>query len=55
MIIVNLADFPLFIDAIGGVDVKTGRICSEISGGAATAASRSILKPGVHHLNGTRR
>ena len=33
LIIVNLANFPKFIDAIGGVDVKTGRICSNISGG----------------------
>ena len=33
LIIVNLANFPKFIDAIGGVDVTTGRICSNISGG----------------------
>jgi LCP family protein required for cell wall assembly len=53
LIIVDLANFPKFIDAIGGVDVKTGRICSEISGGAAKGGWTLNLKPGVHHLNGT--
>ena len=33
VIIVNLAAFPQFIDAIGGVDVTTGKVCSDISGG----------------------
>ncbi|MGZ4267574.1 MAG: LCP family protein, partial [Solirubrobacteraceae bacterium] len=28
VIIVNLAAFPQFIDAIGGIDITTGRICS---------------------------
>ena len=28
VIIINFANFPKFIDAIGGVNVKTGRICS---------------------------
>src|SRR5205085_3671372 len=28
IIIVNLAAFPKFIDAIGGIDIRTGRICS---------------------------
>ncbi|HEX4010563.1 MAG TPA: LCP family protein [Solirubrobacteraceae bacterium] len=53
IIIVNLADFPKFINDIGGIDVKTGRICSEISGGAANGGWTLNLKPGVHHLNGT--
>jgi anionic cell wall polymer biosynthesis LytR-Cps2A-Psr (LCP) family protein len=35
LIVVNLAAFPKFIDAIGGIDIKTGRVCSNISGGAA--------------------
>ena len=52
MIIVNLANFPKFIDAIGGVDVKTGRICSEISGGAKNGGLTLDLSPGTHHLNG---
>jgi LCP family protein required for cell wall assembly len=52
LIIVNLANFPKFIDAIGGVTVKTGRICSEISGGAANGGWTLNLHPGTHHLTG---
>jgi LCP family protein required for cell wall assembly len=52
IIIVNLAAFPAFIDAIGGVDVKTGRVCSDISGGARNGGFSLYLRPGVHHLNG---
>jgi LCP family protein required for cell wall assembly len=52
VIIVNLANFPAFIDAIGGIDVKTGRICSNISGGAKNGGFSLYLKPGVHHLSG---
>jgi LCP family protein required for cell wall assembly len=52
LIVVNLANFPKFIDAIGGVTVKTGRICSEISGGAANGGWTLNLHPGVHHLTG---
>ena len=53
VIIVNLAAFPQFIDAIGGVDVKTGRVCSDISGGAENGGFSLYLSPGTHHLNGT--
>ncbi len=52
VIIINFANFPKFIDAIGGVAVKTGRICSQISGGAAKGGFSLNLKPGVHHLSG---
>jgi LCP family protein required for cell wall assembly len=52
LIIVNLAAFPAFINAIGGVDVKTGRVCSEISGGVKNGGFTLNLRPGVHHLNG---
>ncbi|HTU97238.1 MAG TPA: LCP family protein [Solirubrobacteraceae bacterium] len=52
IIIVNLANFPKFIDDIGGVTVKTGRICSNISGGAANGGFSLFLKPGTHHLTG---
>jgi LCP family protein required for cell wall assembly len=52
VIIVNLANFPKFIDAIGGVDVKTGRICSNISGGVKKGGFSLFLAPGVHHLTG---
>jgi LCP family protein required for cell wall assembly len=52
LIIINLANFPKFIDAIGGIDVTTGRICSQISGGVARGGFTLNLSPGTHHLNG---
>jgi LCP family protein required for cell wall assembly len=52
VIVVNLAAFPPFIDAIGGITIRTGRVCSNISGGAAQGGFTLDLKPGVHHLNG---
>ena len=52
VIIVNLAAFPPFINAIGGINIKTGRVCSVISGGPAKGGFSLFLKPGVHHLNG---
>jgi LCP family protein required for cell wall assembly len=52
VIIINFANFPKFIDAIGGVTVKTGRICSEISGGVQNGGFTLNLAPGTHHLNG---
>ncbi len=52
LIIVNLANFPKFIDAIGGVTVQTGRICSNISGGVAKGGFSLFLRPGTHHLTG---
>jgi LCP family protein required for cell wall assembly len=52
VIIVNLAAFPPFINAIGGINVKTGRVCSVISGGPANGGFSLFLKPGIHHLNG---
>jgi LCP family protein required for cell wall assembly len=52
VIIVNLGAFPPFIDAIGGVNVTTGKICSNISGGTANGGFSLYLNPGTHHLNG---
>jgi LCP family protein required for cell wall assembly len=52
LIIINLANFPKFIDAIGGVDVTTGRICSNISGGVKNGGFSLFLRPGTHHLTG---
>ncbi len=52
LIVVNLAAFPKFIDAIGGVDVTTPRICSDISGGTKNGGFSLYLAPGNHHLNG---
>ena len=52
LIVVDLGNFPKFIDDIGGVTVKTPRICSEISGGAANGGFTLNLRPGAHHLTG---
>jgi LCP family protein required for cell wall assembly len=52
LIIVNLANFPKFIDAIGGVSVTTGRICSTISGGVKNGGFSLFLRPGTHQLTG---
>jgi LCP family protein required for cell wall assembly len=52
VIVVNLAAFPQFIDAIGGVDVTTGRVCSEISGGTKNGGFSLHLSAGTHHLDG---
>jgi LCP family protein required for cell wall assembly len=52
VIVVNLAAFPPFINAIGGVDVRTGRVCSNISGGTADGGFTLDVKPGVHHFTG---
>jgi LCP family protein required for cell wall assembly len=52
VIVVNLAAFPKFIDAIGGVDVKTKRVCANVSGGTANGGFTVNLSPGVHHMNG---
>jgi LCP family protein required for cell wall assembly len=52
LIVVDLGNFPKFIDDIGGVTVKTPRICSNISGGAANGGFTLNLRPGTHHLTG---
>jgi LCP family protein required for cell wall assembly len=52
LIIVNLGNFPTFINAIGGIDVKTDRVCSKISGGAANGGFTLNLSAGTHHLTG---
>jgi LCP family protein required for cell wall assembly len=52
VIVVNLAAFPQFIDAIGGIDVTTGRVCSEISGGTRNGGFSLFLSPGTHRLSG---
>jgi LCP family protein required for cell wall assembly len=52
LIVVDLAQFPPFIDAIGGVDVKTGRVCANVSGGTKDGGFTLNLSAGTHHLNG---
>jgi LCP family protein required for cell wall assembly len=52
LIVVDLANFPSFIDDVGGVTVKTGRVCSQLAGGTAKGGFTLDLRPGYHHLNG---
>jgi len=52
LVVIDLANFPKFINDIGGVTVKTGRICSTIAGGTGNGGFTLNLSPGVHHLNG---
>lgn len=52
LVVINLGNFPAFIDDVGGVTVKTGKICSNISGGAKNGGFTLDLNPGVHHLDG---
>ncbi len=52
MIVVDLGNFVKFIDDIGGVTVKTPRMCAEISGGAADGGYTLNLPAGTHHLTG---
>ncbi|HYV15074.1 MAG TPA: LCP family protein [Conexibacter sp.] len=50
---VDFTHFPQLIDALGGVDVKTGRVCSEINGGRRNGGVTLRLPAGTNHLNGT--
>jgi LCP family protein required for cell wall assembly len=49
---VSFENFPKLIDALGGVDVTTGRVCSEISGGVRNGGQTLKLPAGTHHLDG---
>jgi LCP family protein required for cell wall assembly len=52
LVVIDLGNFPKFIDDIGGVTVRTGKICSTISGGTQNGGFTLNLNPGVHHLTG---
>ncbi len=52
IIIVNLANFPKFIDAIGGITIHTDKVCSVISGGRAQGGFNLNLSAGTHTLSG---
>jgi LCP family protein required for cell wall assembly len=52
MIVVDLAAFPPFIDAIGGIDVKTEHVCANVSGGTKDGGFTLNLPAGVNHLSG---
>lgn len=49
---VDFANFPKLIDAMGGVDVRTGCVRSEINGGRRNGGKTLRLKAGEHRLDG---
>jgi LCP family protein required for cell wall assembly len=52
LIEVNFENFPDFIDSMGGINVKTGCVESNISGGEANGGSTLKLPAGTNHLSG---
>jgi LCP family protein required for cell wall assembly len=52
LIEVDFANFPKLVDALGGVDVKTGRVCSQINGGRRNGGVTLNLRAGENHLSG---
>jgi LCP family protein required for cell wall assembly len=49
---VDFTNFPKLVDALGGVDVKTGRVCSRVNGGQRNGGVTLNLPAGESHLNG---
>ena len=49
---VDFENFPKLIDAMGGIDLHTGCIHSEINGGRRNGGQTLRLKAGDHHLTG---
>lgn len=49
---VDFGNFPDFIDALGGIDIETNCVISNINGGKANGGSTLKLKAGEHHLSG---
>jgi len=50
---VDFQNFPKLIDAMGGIDLHTSCIRSEINGGRRNGGQTLHLKAGDHHLSGT--
>lgn len=49
---VNFTNFPKFIDSLGGIDVTTGCVVSDISGGTRNGGFSLRLHKGTNHLDG---
>jgi LCP family protein required for cell wall assembly len=49
---VNFANFPKFVDTLGGIDYTGGCVVSKINGGYKNGGITLRLKRGTHHLNG---
>ena len=52
LIEVNFANFPRFIDALGGIDVQTHCVRAKLDGGDANGGTTIKLRRGVHHVDG---
>ena len=52
LVLISLENFPKFIDALGGVDVKTGCVVSDINGGTRNGGVSIRLVKGENHLDG---
>lgn len=49
---IDFEHFPGLVDALGGVTVRTGRVCARINGGRRNGGVTLRLRRGEHHLNG---
>jgi LCP family protein required for cell wall assembly len=49
---VNFENFPDFIDALGGIDVRTGCVVSRINGGTRNGGYTLRLRAGESHISG---
>ncbi|HEX8105417.1 MAG TPA: LCP family protein [Solirubrobacteraceae bacterium] len=49
---VNFANFPAFIDALGGIDIRTSCVVSRINGGNRNGGYTLRLGAGEHHIDG---
>jgi LCP family protein required for cell wall assembly len=49
---VDFENFPALIDAMGGIDIRTGCVVSKINGGFKNGGYTLRLKGGENHING---
>jgi LCP family protein required for cell wall assembly len=52
LVIVDFANFPKLIDAMGGIDYSGGCVVSKINGGYSNGGYTLRLKAGKHHISG---
>ncbi|MFL5820302.1 MAG: LCP family protein [Solirubrobacteraceae bacterium] len=52
LIEVNFANFPRFIDALGGINVQTRCVKARLDGGDSNGGTTINLHSGTHHLDG---
>ena len=52
LVLISLENFPKFIDALGGVDLTTQCVYSDINGGTRNGGVSIRLKRGENHLDG---